>query len=58
MNKKTYTRPSVQSYDFACRDAMMDVPIEGSATRPGSGALTHKREANAAEREHAIWKEE
>ncbi|MBQ5908988.1 MAG: hypothetical protein IIW85_01510 [Bacteroidaceae bacterium] len=56
MKKKTYSFPTSQSIEFACKDTLMGIPVAGSETRPGSGALSSKRAIDETN-EHAIWKE-
>lgn len=56
MKKKTYSFPTSQSIEFACKDTLMGIPVVGSETRPGSAALSSKRAIDETN-EHAIWKE-
>lgn len=56
MIKKTYRSPQLQSIEFGCKDSVMGLGLNTSETRPGSDALSRKKDISRPD-EHTIWKE-
>lgn len=57
MTRKTYRSPRLQSIEFGCKDGVMGLGINTSDTRPGSDALSRKKDISQPDA-HAIWKEQ
>lgn len=57
MTKKIYCSPRLQSIEFGCKDGVMGLGLNTSETRPGSGALSNKKDIPQSD-DHTIWKEQ